>query len=859
MSDEILFGMETELAFSAQRIGVQDPLQETLFDLPRPLHAAVSSTVQDMLVGDFVKLADEQLCSLRDLQTHGVYLGNGSRLYLDAGRHPEFCTPECRSPEELLRWQLAGERLLVDLVEELAKIRPENVFSLFRCNVDYGGSQSTWGCHESYQHQSEQAQMSKHLIPHLVSRIVYTGAGGLNNRSNQVEFLVSPRVPHLMHAIGGDSQNERALYHTKNEPFGKSDFNRLHLICGESNSSHLATYLKFGTTALIVRLIDAGVCRGSELGFHRPLQVMNKFSRDVRCERKCRVRSGRRLTAVQVQREYLEMVEEHLGAEFMPEWAPRVCERWREVLDQLEADPSSLSTRLDWTIKHALFENRIGRGNTSWEDLTAGGGLGAELAEIDTRFGELGSAGLFHRLDQAGALDHRLPELGSVEDAMTSPPPGGRAEVRGRTIQELHAEEDRDRYKCKWELIVDQEDGRIFEMADPFGRDAEWRNAGLARRQRQRSPQDRAIEDLIDRLRRGSTLYQGTMLTTAGETLVPVAEQARAAGEHELEALARFWCASAYHDAGRLRDAELVLAPIVDSVHENVDPETACRVLTRYSLVLIEQPAERSRIEESIEQARRCLRDADDPPGSSRVGMVEARWLGVLGEYDQASRRMEQSLRLERSDIVSFARSSYLRWLIYYFLRTNQIDLATLYLQEWRDDVERGSDRYDSRAMLACAESLIARAQGDPEAALKHAQVAVDQTEGAERNRYRTSATCALIQSAVAVGELETARPYVSLLTAWGEMEIGEQQCDVQLATAAFYRALRRRAETGSEESDATPGRVAIEPNCWETAWWERETERAEQTARDQARTMDERFGSEHHVREIGEGLRPVG
>jgi tetratricopeptide (TPR) repeat protein len=859
MMDETLFGMETELAFSALRTGMRDPNQATLFKIPRPLDSAVSSAVQDLLVGDFVMLAEEQLCSLRDLQARGVYLGNGSRLYLDAGRHPEFCTPECRSPEELVRWQLAGERILANLLEELTKIRPDNVFSLFRCNVDYGGTQSTWGCHESYQHRSDETQMIKHLIPHLVSRIVYTGAGGLNNRVDQAEFLISPRVPHLMHAIGGDSQTERALYHTKNEQLGKAEFSRLHLICGESNSSHLSTYLKFGTTALIVRLIDAGVCRGNELAFHRPLHVMNKYARDVECQRKCRLRNGRRRSAIQIQREYLAMVEEHLSEDFMPEWAPRVCERWRETLDQLETDPSSLSTRLDWAIKRALFEDRIGRSNTSWNDLTTGSGLGAELCEIDTRFGELGPAGLFRRLDQAGALDHRLPELGSVDDAITSPPPGGRAEVRGRAIQELGTEEDRDRYKCKWELILDQEEGRIFDMADPYGRDAEWRRAEVARRRR--SPQDRFREHLVEGLSRGVSLYQGAMRTSAGETLVYVAERARSAGEHEVEALARFWCASAYHNAGRLQDAEDILEPIIDSVLENVESETACRVLTRHALVLIDRPAERVRIEAAIERARTCLDDLDRRLGRSRVGMVEARWQGALGHYDQAIETMERALEAEDWDLVSFARSSYFRWIIYYLLRTNRIDRASFYLERWRDYNEGGSSRYDSCAMLACAESLVARARGDHEMALDRARVAVVRTEDAERNRYRTSASCALIESAVAAGELETARPHVEAIEGWGNVAIGEQQCDVYLATAAFYRALGRRQESDGEVSGGAPDRGSFAGSREDAGAgaWERQAELAEQAGRNEARAMDERVGSEHRRREIGEGLRPVG
>ncbi|MCR9096671.1 MAG: proteasome accessory factor PafA2 family protein [bacterium] len=832
MMDETLFGMETELAFSALRIGEEDPNQEILFDLPRPMHSAVSSTVADLLVADFFKLADEQICSLRDYQTNGIYLANGSRLYLDAGRHPEFCTPECRSPEELVRWQLAGERILAGLVEDLAILRPDHAFALFRCNVDYGGMQSTWGCHESYQHRSDEVQMSRHLIPHLVSRIIYTGAGGLNNRIDRPQFLISPRVPHLMHTVGADSQHERALYHTKDEQLGESDFHRLHLICGESNSSQLSTYLKFGTTALIVRLIEAGLCEGGELGFDRPLEVMNRIARDVRCEKESRVSGGRRLTAIQIQREYLAMVEEQLDADFMPDWAPRVCERWREALDDLENDSPSLSTRLDWKIKHALFEDRLERRGTSWSELTRWEGLGAELCEIDTRFGELGSAGLFRRLDEAGALEHRLSELGSVEEAMESAPPGGRAEVRGRAIRELREKDDSGRYRCGWEAILDDEEGRTFDMSDPFGRNAEWRDADLG--WRRRSPHSRFRHNLLDELNQGVGLYSGCMFSDAVERLAAVAQRARAAGEHEIESQARFWSASAYHDAGRLRQAERVLSPILETVVENASLETACRVLTRHAVILIDGPAERSRIEESIARARRCMEEGDGVRGASRIALAEARLFGAIGDYGSAILRMEEALRLERDDYISFARSSHQRWMIYYLLRVKRLDRANFYLEEWFDEVKRGVGRPESRIMFHCAESLIARARGDHDRAFERARDAVEHAEGADRNRYRTSARCALVESAIEVGDLNAARPHVEALERWEEIEIGEQHCDVHLVTAAYHRAVEGR----EREAKAVL---------------------AEAAALGVARRMDRLLGTRHHEREMGEGLRPVG
>jgi hypothetical protein len=302
---------------------------------------------------------------------------------------------------------------------------------------------------------------------------VYTGAGGLNNQHDQVEFLLSPRVPHLQKNTSSGSQSERGLFHTKNEPLGTGDFNRLHLICGESNCSQLSTYLKIGTTALIVRLIDAGLCRGNQLLLQSPRCAMHAYAVDPECRAESELYDGRRLTATQIQREYLEMVECNIDAEFMPDWAPQVCERWRRVLDQLESDPVTLSTSLDWAIKYALFQDRVSRSGSSWDQLSVGQGLAAELCEIDTLFGELGPKGLFPTLDRAGGLDHQIPELQSVEDAMTSPPAGGRAEIRGRTIRKLQP--NRNRYLCRWDNIKDTRKNRVYDMSDPFGRSPRWR------------------------------------------------------------------------------------------------------------------------------------------------------------------------------------------------------------------------------------------------------------------------------------------------------------------------------------------------------------------------------------------------
>jgi tetratricopeptide (TPR) repeat protein len=668
--DPTLFGMETELAFSAWQSEV-----------------SADDDSRGNLLENYLSLAEERLCVLRDQQAPGFFLENGSRLYVDAGLHPEICTPECRTPEELVRWQLADERIVAELAEELEKLHPETSVSFFRCNVDYSGSGETWGCHESYQHRSDAAQMSIHLIPHLASRIVYTGAGGLNNRHDQVEFLLSPRVPHLMNDAAGGSQSERGLYHTKNEPLGNGGFNRLHLICGESNCSQLANYLKFGTTALIVRLIDAGLCRGSLLGFENPRDAMFAYARDPECRAEGELSDGRSLTGAQVQREYLEMVEHNLDADFMPHWAPKVVERWRWVLDQLETDPSSLSTRLDWAIKHALFQDRVSRSGTSWDQLSVGTGLAAELCEIDTRFGELGSGGLFHSLDRAGVLDHQLLELQSVEEAMTSPPPGGRAEVRGRSIRELQS--DRDRYGCSWDWIQDKEEERMYDMRDPFGRSPAWREVSLP--EFELSPREIQQRRITRQLNRGTDLYDEMQFSRAAEWLETVVDAAHSNSEYEIETEARFWWAAALRELGNLRAAEEAVAPILEFTL-GPDRGRAAGALDRLARRLFFSGRHR----EAVVFSRRLLevRDADraaDPQLNASALNNLSSSLVELREYAEAEPLLIRATEL----CANYPNPHY--WLAQLYQRRGEEGDATCEMDAWRRYLEIGATSRERR------------------------------------------------------------------------------------------------------------------------------------------------------------------
>ena len=228
MAPRLLHGLETEYAFSQFR--EDGEVLERRNGLRRLLVAA-----------------RKRLECLPDATSAGLFLGNGSRLYLDAGNHPELSTPECTDPWQLVRYLKAGEAILIDLAQDLdvsGVRRNQTRTSFFRSNVDYH-SFVTWGCHESYQYHDRAEAMSLELIPHFVSRIIYTGAGGFDDQSPGLEFVVSPRVAHLERVSSADSTSRRGIFHTKDEPLSHGGgWHRLHVLCGESLCGEVGSFLK---------------------------------------------------------------------------------------------------------------------------------------------------------------------------------------------------------------------------------------------------------------------------------------------------------------------------------------------------------------------------------------------------------------------------------------------------------------------------------------------------------------------------------------------------------------------------------------------------------------------------------------
>jgi proteasome accessory factor A len=330
-----------------------------------------------------------------------------------------------------------------------------------RHNIDYRQGNS-WACHTSFRSSSRSFDIAQKIAAFLASKMIFDGAGGFRPGKRTAQFCIAPRLVLHREFTGGDTQGARALICTRSERSGLHG--RLHLTCNETLCSQVADYLRMGATALVLKLADAGALRGIQL--EDPMGAVQTFADDPHCAARVR-RVGRpEITAVEIQRSYLDEVEAAIDRVPLPPWTREVCARWREILDLLAAGaPESVAGRLDWATKWSLFE-AYRRENPS----------AATLFEIDTRFGDLRD-GIWEQLDRDGALSHRLIADEQLAQSLSTPPADTRARLRGAAIAELFSAPKtiRERGIAAWEWVRDGRRRQEMLFPDAFDITGTWK------------------------------------------------------------------------------------------------------------------------------------------------------------------------------------------------------------------------------------------------------------------------------------------------------------------------------------------------------------------------------------------------
>jgi len=376
-------------------------------------------------VADPTQLTDE------DLGLANVILTNGARLYVDHA-HPEYSTPEVTTPLDVVLWDKAGEQVMLDAARRAAQTPGGPQIALYKNNTD--GKGVSYGAHENYlmRRSTPFADIVRHLTPFFVSRQVVCGAGrvGIGQDGRTHGFQLSQRADFFEVEVGLETTLKRPIINTRDEPHADPDkYRRLHVILGDANLSEVSTYLKHGTTALVLAMIEDRFL-SADLRIDGPVVALRMVSHDPSLRQTVTLADGRRLTGVQLQLEYLDVarkyVEDRYGADADAQTLD-VLARWESVLDALERDPMSLADQLDWVAKLRLIEQYRDRDGLAWDD--------AKLALVDLQYADIRPEKSLHqRLVAAGRMQ-RLVDDAAVGAAMHDPPADTRAYFRGRCLE----------------------------------------------------------------------------------------------------------------------------------------------------------------------------------------------------------------------------------------------------------------------------------------------------------------------------------------------------------------------------------------------------------------------------------------
>lgn len=358
-----------------------------------------------------------------------VILPNGSRYYVDHA-HPEYSSPECAGPRDAVVWDKAGERILEASIDAARGLVPEGQqVSIYKNNSD--GKGNSYGCHENYLMDRETPfpEIVRHLTPFFVTRQVFTGAGkvGAENGAEDVEFQISQRADFFEVEVGLETTFKRPIINTRDEPHADPErYRRLHVIVGDANLAEVSTFLKIGTTSLVLRMIEDEFIN-DELALREPVRTMRTVSHDPSCTAVFELVDGRSCTAVELQWEYLRLAKKYAKDNDAGNDAPEVLERWESTLESLERDPMTLSGQLDWVAKRALLESYRERDSLSWKD--------PKLKLIDLQYHDVRKEkGLFYKLESKGKVE-RLVSDEEVAWAVDHPPTNTRAYFRGEALR----------------------------------------------------------------------------------------------------------------------------------------------------------------------------------------------------------------------------------------------------------------------------------------------------------------------------------------------------------------------------------------------------------------------------------------
>ncbi len=463
-----VFGLETEYGITVDGLESLDVVRESIeivrsytdhgasmkwdYNLEDPHQDArgfrAEELLQDTDEAAYFEIDKSRPLSFEEIKSDLV-LSNGARFYNDHA-HPEYSTPECSRLKELVAQDSAGERVLAECARRRNLHLPDGqIARLYKNNTDFIGH--SYGCHDNYLMRRDVRwdQIVSDVTSFLVTRQIFAGAGkmgveGEDGRGQQGIYQVAQRSDFFSVLCSIDTMNRRPLVNTRDEPHADNSlYRRFHVIIGDANMSQFATALKIGTTALVLDLIEKG--KAPQLELAHPVETTKAISRDQSYAWILELRDGRKISAIDVQREYLRAaLAEADQSDADVRW---VLTEWERVLDDLARDVNLCVDRLDWVAKKFLLTTMQEAEGLAWTD--------PWLQSIDLEYHNVAlDQGLYYELLRAGQMQRFVSE-DEIRRAIFSPPETTRAFFRGRAVAKFN----REIATIQWDEITFQENG----------------------------------------------------------------------------------------------------------------------------------------------------------------------------------------------------------------------------------------------------------------------------------------------------------------------------------------------------------------------------------------------------------------
>lgn len=448
-----VFGLETEYGITVNGVEFVDVVHESIevvrrytehgslmkwdYNLEDP-HLDARGFRAEELLQDTDEFAYYEIDKNRPLSFEEIksdlVLSNGARFYNDHA-HPEYSTPECTTLREIVAQEKAGERILGECARRRNKqLLPQREVRLYKNNTDFVGH--SYGCHDNYLMRRDVPwdRIVSDIVPFLITRQIFAGAGkmGIEGESAPISpgvFQISQRADFFSVLVSIDTMNRRPIVNTRDEPHAEPGvYRRFHAIIGDSNMSEVAMALKIGVTSLVLSLIEIGEAPRLEVA--NPVETAKAISRDPTYRWVVELRDGRKISAVDIQRLYLQAAQKHLADQ--GEENRWIIEEWESVLDDLDTDIMLCRDRLDWVAKKYLLTAFLESEHLDWND--------PWLQSIDLEYHNVSwEKGLYFELLRQGQMRRFLSE-NDIKEAIFQPPRSTRAFFRGRSVARFNEE-----------------------------------------------------------------------------------------------------------------------------------------------------------------------------------------------------------------------------------------------------------------------------------------------------------------------------------------------------------------------------------------------------------------------------------